>query len=84
MTRPDPKDALRTLGIKDNYVPGGHQFQNSTSWDISFSFRAPHTGTDKTSVRQKPERPSVGSSNCKIVLEQETGPEKEARHNAQK
>ena len=84
MTRPDPKVALGTLGFKHNYAPKGHQFQNSTSWDVLFSFSAPDTGADRTSVRQKPERLSIGFSSDKSVQEQETGPEQEARHDVQK
>ena len=84
MTRPDPKEALGTLAIKHNYAPEGHQFKNSTSWDVSFSFRAPDTGADKISGRQRPEHQSVGSSSDKSVQEQEPGPEQEARNNVQK
>ena len=69
--------------IKHNYTSEGHQFKNSASWDVSFSFRASDTGAGKISGRQQPERPSKGTACDKSTQEQELGPEQEAQHEAQ-
>ena len=67
MILPDPKEASGTLAIKHHCTSEGHQFKNSTSWDVSLSFRASDTGAGKISNRQQPERPSRQTARDKSV-----------------